>query len=72
MALLILDEVQAGMSRAGKLFSFEHWGVLDDMAVDCKTLSGSNYPIAASLYNDGVLEFVDEVPLAHPSAFSGS
>jgi acetylornithine/succinyldiaminopimelate/putrescine aminotransferase len=71
-ALLIFDEVQAGMGRTGKLFSFENWGVVPDMAVVGKALGGGYYPIAACLYNDRVLAFVDEVPLAHPSTFSGS
>ena len=70
--LLIFDEVQAGMGRTGKLFSFDHWGVVPDMAVVGKALGGGYYPIAACLYNDRVLEFVNEVPLAHPSTFSGS
>jgi putrescine aminotransferase len=70
--VLIFDEVQAGMGRTGKLFSFENWGVVPDMAVVGKALGGGYYPIAACLYNDRVLAFVDEVPLAHPSTFSGS
>ena len=71
-ALLIFDEVQAGMGRTGKLFSFDNWGVVPDMAVVGKALGGGYYPIAACLYNDRVLAFVNEVPLAHPSTFSGS
>jgi len=70
--LLICDEVQAGMGRTGKLFSFENWGIVPDMAVVGKALGGGYYPIAACLFNDRVLAFVDEVPLAHPSTFSGS
>ena len=71
-ALLVFDEVQAGMGRTGKLFSSENWGVVPDMAVVGKALGGGYYPIAACLYNDRVLQFVNEVPLAHPSTFSGS
>ena len=70
--LLICDEVQAGMGRTGKLFSFEHWGVLPDMAVVGKALGGGYYPISACLYNARVLDFVNTHPLAHPSTFSGS
>ena len=70
--MLIFDEVQAGLGRTGKLFSFENWGVVPDMAVVGKALGGGYYPIAACLHNDRVLAFVNEVPLAHPSTFSGS
>ena len=70
--LLICDEVQAGLGRTGKVFSFEHWGVVPDMAVVGKALGGGYYPISACLYNARVLDFVNTHPLAHPSTFSGS
>lgn len=70
--LLIFDDVQAGMGRTGKLFSFEHWDVTPDMAVVAKAMGGGYYPVSACVCNDRVLAFVNERPLAHPSTFSGS
>jgi putrescine aminotransferase len=70
--LLVFDEVQAGMGRTGKLFSFEHWDVIPDMVAVAKALGGGYYPISACIYNHRVADFVNEHPLAHPSTFSGS
>ena len=70
--MLIFDEVQAGLGRTGKLFSFENWGVVPDMVVIGKALGGGYYPISACIYNARVLDFVNDHPLAHPSTFSGS
>lgn len=71
-ALLIFDEVQAGMGRTGRLFAFEHWGVVPDMAVAAKALGGAYYPISACLYNARVYAYACEKPLSHPSTFAGS
>jgi putrescine aminotransferase len=71
-AMLIFDEVQAGMGRTGRLFSFEHWGVTPDMTVIAKALGGAYYPVSACLYNDRVYAYACDNPLSHPSTFSGS
>lgn len=71
-ALLIFDEVQCGMGRTGRLFSFEHWDVLPDMVVIAKALGGAYYPISACLYNAQVYQYACDHPLTHPSTFSGS
>ena len=70
--LLIFDEVQAGMGRTGKLFSFEHWGVVPDLVAVAKALGGGYYPISACIFNYRIVEFINAHPLAHPSTFSGS
>ena len=46
-ALLILDEVQAGLGRTGRLWAFEHFGVVPDMLITGKGTSAGVYPISA-------------------------
>src|SRR5262249_21517344 len=45
-ALLVCDEVQAGFGRTGKLWGFDHYGIVPDLAVFGKGIS-SSLPIAA-------------------------
>ncbi len=47
--LLVVDEVQSGLGRSGKFFSFEHWGLEPDIITVAKTLSGGYVPCAAAL-----------------------
>ncbi|MCK4515977.1 MAG: aspartate aminotransferase family protein, partial [Spirochaetaceae bacterium] len=47
--LLILDEVQTGLGRTGKLWGFQHYGVVPDIVVIGKGLSGGIYPISATI-----------------------
>ncbi|HXK49470.1 MAG TPA: aminotransferase class III-fold pyridoxal phosphate-dependent enzyme [Clostridiales bacterium] len=39
-AVLMADEIQSGMGRTGKLFSFEHFGIVPDIAVTAKAIGG--------------------------------
>ena len=48
-ALLILDEVQTGLGRTGKLFAFQHEGFVPDIICLAKSLSGSIVPIGAAM-----------------------
>ena len=48
--LLILDEIQAGFCRTGKMFSFEHWGILPDIMTMSKALGGLGFPISCVAY----------------------
>jgi putrescine aminotransferase len=71
-ALLILDEVQAGLGRTGRLWAFEHFGVVPDMLVTGKGTSAGVYPIAACCFGDRVEAHFAEDPFFHPSSFAGS
>ena len=47
--LFVLDEVQTGLGRTGKLFALEHWDVVPDFVLIGKTLSGGYMPVAAMI-----------------------
>jgi ornithine--oxo-acid transaminase len=72
-ALLICDEVQSGLGRTGRFFSFEYDGVHPDIVTVAKTLSGGFAPIGATLATGSVFEKVyssmDRV-LVHDSTYS--
>jgi acetylornithine/succinyldiaminopimelate/putrescine aminotransferase len=57
-ALLICDEVQAGLGRTGKFFSYEHDEVEPDLVTVAKTLSGGFAPVGALMGTDVVFRKV--------------
>ena len=67
--LLILDEVQTGMGRTGKLFAYEHWGVEPDIMTLAKALAGG-LPMGAMLAREHVA--ASFVPGTHASTFGGT
>jgi acetylornithine/succinyldiaminopimelate/putrescine aminotransferase len=71
-ALLILDEVQSGLARTGRVWAFEHFGVVPDMLVTGKGLSAGVYPIAACCFGERVEAHFAEDPFFHPSSYAGS
>lgn len=70
--LLILDEVQSGLGRTGRIWACDRWGVAPDLLVAGKGLSGGVYPIAACSFGDRVDEFFGRDPFFHPSSYGGS
>ncbi|NOZ73876.1 MAG: aspartate aminotransferase family protein [FCB group bacterium] len=71
-ALLILDEVQTGLGRTGKLWAFEHFDVLPDMVVLGKGLSGGVYPITATVMREPLEAVFHPDPFIHISTFGGA
>ena len=71
-SLLILDEVQTGLGRTGKLWGFEHFDVVPDMVVLGKGLSGGLYPIAATILRTPLEQVFHADPFIHISTFGGS
>ena len=71
-ALMILDEVQAGLGRTGRVWAFEHFEVVPDVIVVGKGLSGGVYPVAACCFGDRVEAHFATDPFFHPSSYSGS
>jgi putrescine aminotransferase len=71
-ALLILDEVQTGLGRTGKMWAYQHWGLDPDVIVTAKALSGGVYPITATLMTPAVHAIFDEEPFIHISTAGGA
>ncbi len=68
--LLILDEIQSGLGRTGRLFAFEHEGIRPDGVTIGKALSGGFYPVSAFLANDAVMDVF--TPGIHGSTYGGN
>ncbi|OCP11128.1 MULTISPECIES: ornithine--oxo-acid transaminase [unclassified Ensifer] len=67
---LILDEIQTGLGRTGKLLAEEHEAIEADMTLIGKALSGGFYPVSAVLSNSEVLGVLK--PGQHGSTFGGN
>ncbi|KAA0680852.1 ornithine--oxo-acid transaminase [Azospirillum brasilense] len=68
--VMILDEIQTGLGRTGKLLAEEHEGVEADVTLIGKALSGGFYPVSAVLSNSEVLGVLK--PGQHGSTFGGN
>jgi ornithine--oxo-acid transaminase len=68
--VLILDEIQTGLGRTGKLLAEQHEGIEADISLIGKALSGGFYPISAVLSNTEVLGVLR--PGEHGSTFGGN
>ena len=70
-ALLILDEVQAGFGRTGKLWGFEHFGFVPDILVLGKALGGG-LPLGAFIADRELMgAFTNSPVLGHITTFGG-
>ena len=67
---LILDEIQTGLGRTGRLLADRHEGIEADVTLIGKALSGGFYPVSAVLSNDAVLGVLK--PGEHGSTFGGN
>ena len=71
-ALLLLDEIQPGFGRTGKIFGFEHFGVAPDIVVMGKALGGG-LPIGAFSASKKLMEKLEDRPkLGHITTFGGN
>ncbi|MFA5834937.1 MAG: ornithine--oxo-acid transaminase [Bacteroidota bacterium] len=68
--LLIVDEIQSGLGRSGKLFAYEYEGIQPDAVIIGKALSGGFYPVSAVLSKKEVLGVFN--PGEHGSTFGGN
>jgi acetylornithine aminotransferase len=67
--LLVFDEIQTGMGRTGKLFAYEHFGIVPDVMSLAKAL-GNGLPIGAILATEQVASAFS--PGAHATTFGGT
>ena len=68
--LLILDEIQSGLGRTGKLFAFEHEDIKPDGLILGKALGGGLLPVSAFLSSKEVMNHFN--PGSHGSTFGGN
>jgi ornithine--oxo-acid transaminase len=68
--LLILDEIQTGFARTGKMFCFQHENAKPDILCVGKALGGGLYPVSASLSSREIMSVF--TPGSHGSTFGGN
>lgn len=71
-ALMILDEIQPGFGRTGKLFAFEHFGIVPDILVMGKGMGGG-VPVGAFMSSTKMMQCLSHSPkLGHITTFGGN
>jgi len=68
--LLMVDEIQSGLGRTGKLFAYMHEGIRPDLVIIGKALAGGFYPVSAVLASREILGVFQ--PGDHGSTFGGN
>jgi acetylornithine/succinyldiaminopimelate/putrescine aminotransferase len=69
--LLILDEIQCGMGRTGKMFAFEHYDIVPDILCLSKSLGGG-MPLGAFISSSAIMHSLADKPmLGHITTFGG-
>jgi acetylornithine/N-succinyldiaminopimelate aminotransferase len=70
-SLLIFDEIQAAFGRTGKLFAFEHFGIVPDILLLAKALGGG-MPVGAFISSNHIMDALKDNPiLGHITTFGG-
>jgi acetylornithine/N-succinyldiaminopimelate aminotransferase len=70
-ALLVIDDIQMGMGRTGKLFSFEHFGIVPDILCLAKAFGGG-MPLGAFIASKEIMQSLAHDPeLGHITTFGG-
>ena len=70
-ALMVLDEIQTGFGRTGRLFAFEHEGIVPDILTLAKAMGGG-MPLGAFVANTKVMQSLRRnPPLSHVTTFGG-
>ncbi len=71
-AKFIVDEVQTGLGRTGRIWCYQHHDLAPDFLLTGKGLSGGIYPITATLMTREMHALFDEHPFIHISTFGGA
>lgn len=71
-AVMIIDEVQTGLGRCGDVWGINTYGVIPDIIVTAKGLSGGIYPMSAIIYREHLDHFFRRNPFIHISTFGGA
>jgi 4-aminobutyrate aminotransferase len=66
--LLVVDEVQSGFGRTGKMFAIEHWGIEPDIVAVAKGIA-SGMPLGATTARESIMDWP---PGAHANTFGGN
>lgn len=66
--LLVLDEIQSGIGRTGRMFASEHWGVHGDIVCLAKGLA-NGLPLGATIAPESIMDWA---PGSHASTFGGN
>jgi len=70
--VFIIDEVQTGLGRTGRLWGIEHFNVVPDIMVIGKGLSGGIYPMSATIFKEKYQSVFNKDPFIHISTFGGA
>ena len=71
-AQFIIDEVQTGLGRTGRMWAIDEWDVVPDILVTGKSFGGSLYPISATCHRPHLDAFFQENPFIQVASFGGS
>ncbi|WP_185851008.1 aspartate aminotransferase family protein [Blattabacterium cuenoti] len=70
-ALMILDEIQTGFGRTGKLFAFEHYDIVPDILIMGKGMGGG-MPISGLMSSEIIMKNFSLLPMNHLTTFGGN
>ena len=71
-ALYIADEVQTGLMRCGEMWGYQRYGIVPDMVVTGKGISGGMYPIACVVVREPYAGWLTQDGFAHMSTMGGA
>jgi ornithine--oxo-acid transaminase len=69
--LLVVDEIQTGLGRTGKLFCYQHSNIQPDIVIVGKALGGGVYPVSGILASAEIMDIAFQ-PGSHGSTFGGN
>jgi len=69
--LMIFDEVMTGFARTGKMFAYEHWGIVPDVETYAKGITCGYIPLGACVINEKMANHFNEKGFPHSYTYSG-